>query len=513
MGVQSVLKWDPVRVARDWIASPNEKARRRICQRRRLLLIDHTDIVVREEINRLFTDPTVRDRVMMFAHLAKSVTLFKRVMKELARPVYLVPPTRTIDPPSAQDAYKRIVAETALDAIAPKWLITALATGASFAYPRYVPRLDEIVIDVISADAASVIPDPDDPCRELAVIYDKPVYMPDGSVAVWHVYWDDEVSFQLDDRGQVVPFEQGGEPFRRNTLGVIPLVSLHPYERLGDYWCTTAAEALVEANMAECILTTLALRGLKARGFNQIVVTGDAMRFPKGQAMDEESAILAPEGTGVIELANAADAQNYLTLVDAIEGRAAAEYGISRARLNREKADADDTGLTEQRAEMIKIMADAERELFDVIKVISGETTDRQLPPDSTMSIDFGEYQYRTDPEAELRVWDQKRRMGVRNILDQIKSEDPEIRTDDEAWAELEQNLEAESEYILRRRALNIAEDANVAEPGQNPADNGSMGPMVRDGKMKPEDAAKQAKTGDKSQRAQAYIKEIRGGA
>ncbi len=371
MGLQSVLKWDPVRVARDWIASPNEKARRRICQRRRLLLIDHTDNVVREEINRLFTDPTVRDRVMMFAHLAKSVTLFKRVMRELARPVYLVPPTRTVEPSSAQDAYKRIVAETHMDAIAPKWLITALATGASFAYPRYVPRLDRIVIDVISADAVSVIPDPDDPCRELAVIYDKPVYLPDGGVALYRVYWDDEVSFQLDDRGMVQPFEQGGQPFRENTLGVIPLVSLHPYERLGDYWCTTAAEALVEANMAECILTTLALRGLKARGFNQIVVTGDAMRFPKGQAMDEESAILAPEGTGVIELANAADASNYLTLVDAIESRAAAEYGISRARLNREKADADDTGLTEQRAEMIKIMADAERELFAVIKVIS----------------------------------------------------------------------------------------------------------------------------------------------
>src|SRR6266545_2396649 len=317
MGLQSVLKWDPVRVARDWIASPNEKARRRICQRRRLLLIDHTDNVVREEINRLFTDPTVRDRVMMFAHLAKSVTLFKRVMRELARPVYLVPPTRTVEPSSAQDAYKRIVAETHMDAIAPKWLITALATGASFAYPRYVPRLDRIVIDVISADAVSVIPDPDDPCRELAVIYDKPVYLPDGGVALYRVYWDDEVSFQLDDRGMVQPFEQGGQPFRENTLGVIPLVSLHPYERLGDYWCTTAAEALVEANMAECILTTLALRGLKARGFNQIVVTGDAMRFPKGQAMDEESATLAPEGTGVIELANAADASNYLTLVDA----------------------------------------------------------------------------------------------------------------------------------------------------------------------------------------------------
>jgi hypothetical protein len=518
MGVQSVLKWDPIRAARDWLASPNEKQRRIIAQRKRYLLVDNSEQVVRNEIARLFTDPTVKSRVLMFAHLAKSVTLFKRVIKELARPVYLVPPTRVVTPDSAQEAYEQIVKETYLDHVAPRWLTMALATGAAFAYPRYVERLNRIVIDVIPADAATVIPDPDDPCKELAIIYDKPVYKQDGTLVIWQVYWDDEISFQVDEQGTPQPFAVGEPPFRENTFKRIPIVSLHPYERTGEYWCTSAAESLVEANMAACTLTTLALRGLKARGFNQLVVTGDAMRFPKGQAMDEESAILAPDGTNVIELANAADASNYLAMIDAVEARAGAEYGISRARLNREKENADDTGLTEQRAEMIKLMAKAEHDLFEVLQLVSGETTDRQLPADANVVVDFGEYQFRTDPEAELRVWEQKRRMGVRNVLDQIMAENPEIRTDDDAWDEVERNMDAEAEYIKRRRALNIPEDANTAEPGQSPSENGKMGPMVRDGVMSKDEAAEQA-TGSKSPapkksgRASEYLKVIRAGA
>jgi SPP1 Gp6-like portal protein len=496
MGVNSVLKWDPVRVAREWVSAPNEKARRRIAQRKRYLLIDNSHQAVREELASLFTDPTVRQRVTMFAHLATSVTLFKRVMSELARPVYLVPPTRTVQPDSAQAAFAQIATETGLDDVCARWLIMALATGTAFAYPRFVQRLGRIVCDVISADAATVIPDPDDPCSMLAVIYDKPVHLVDGHCVTWHVYWDDEVTFQLDENGNMQPFAPGEKPVRANPFGRIPIVDLHTSERTDGYWCPTAGEPLVNANMAVCMLTSLALRGLKARGFNQLVVTGDAMRFPKGQALDEESAIMAPDGTNIVELANAADASNYLTLIDAIEARAAAEYGISRARLNREKEDTDDTGLTEQRAEMVKLMAVGERRLFEVIKLISGETTDRQLPPEATMSVDFGEYQFRADPEAELRIWDQKRRMGVRNVLDQVKAENPECLTDEDARAELERNLRIESEFILQRRALNISDSANVYAPGQNPQANGAMGPAVRDGKMSPQAAADQAQSG-----------------
>lgn len=510
MGVNSVLHWDPIRTAREFLASSDERARKAIAQRRRLLLEDNTDQVVRDEISRLFTDATVKDRVMMFAHLAKSVTLFKRVIHDMARPVYLVPPTRTVEPESKQEAYSSIVTETDLDAVAPKWLTTALGTGAAFAYPRFVPRLSRFVIDVIPADAATVIPDPDDPCAELAVIYDKPVWSASGKCETWHVYWDDEISFQLDAQGNLRPFEEGGELVRVNTFGRIPIVSLHPYDRLGKYWNVTAVESLVEANMAVCMLTTLALRKLKARGFNQIVVTGDAMRFPKGQAMDEESAILAPDGTSVTELANVADAANYLSLIEAIENRAAAEYGISRARLNRERQDTDDTGLTEQRAEMVKLMVSAERRLFEVVQLISGETTDRQLPADARMSIDFGEYQFRTDPQSELAVWETKRRMGVRNILDQVKAENPEVRTDPEAWDEVDRNLAAEAEYILRRRALNIPDDADVNNPGQNPADNGALGPAVRDGLISKDDAAAAA-TGAGPTDVESIAREILG--
>lgn len=512
MGVADVLKWDPVRATRDWVTSQNETARRLIAQRRRFLYEDNASQPIRDELNRIFTDATVKNRVMMFAHLAKSVTLFRRVIKELARPVYLVSPVRSVMPESANEAFQRVITETCLDMCTSKWLTTALSTTAAFAHVRYVERMDCMCVDIIPADAVTVIPDPDMPCKELAIIYDKPVYLPDGSQVVWRVYWDDKVTFQVDERFVLQPFEAGGPVFRENPFGRIPIISLHPYERLSTYWCPTAGESLVEANMGVATLTALALRKLKARGFNQIVVAGDAMRFPKGQAMDEESAILAPEGTQVTELANVADAENYLKLIEAIENRAAAEYGISRARLNREKQDADDTGLTEQRAEMVKLMTMAEMELFEVVKLVSAETSDRQLPADAMMSIDFGEYQYRVDPKSDLEVWDQKRKMGVRNLLDQVKAENPEVRTDADAWVEVDRNLEVEAEYIRRRVERNIPADGNVMAPGQNPEANGAMGPMVRDGMMSKDQAAMKA-TGDNNaakSRADRYMRMIR---
>jgi hypothetical protein len=496
MGLKSVLKWDPARAAKAWLSSPEEKARRQLAQSRRYLLQDNAQNEIKREIARLFTDATVKERTMMFAHLAQSVTLFRRVIAERVRPVYLISPVRSLKDPAGQDKFQRVVDETYLDAVAPRWLTAALGTGAAFAYPRYVQRLDRIVIDVIPACSVTVIPDPDDPCRELAVIYDKQVFTADGKSETWHVYWDDTITFQMDANDNVVPFEKGGDAYRPNTLGIIPFVAIHPYGRMGAYWNPTGGTSLVQANMPICALTALALRKLKARGFNQIVVTGDALRFPKGQAMDEESAILAPEGTDVHEIGTEADSANYLDMIEALENRAAAEFGISRARLNQDKVG-DDTGLTEQRAEMVKLMAEAEHELFEVLKVVSGETTDRQIPADAEMSIDFGEYQFRADAEAELRVWREKRSQGVRNILDHIKSENPEIRTDEEAKAEAMRNLSTESWFIEERRALNMPEGASVTDPGQDPAANGAMGPAVRDGKLTKDQAAAMAVTGD----------------
>jgi hypothetical protein len=493
LGVKSVLGLDPLRLARDVLGSAEDKQRRVKMAERRAIYEDDSEAAIKNEITRIFNDHTVKARAYQFAPLAKSFSLAKRIINEKARPVYVVPPVRAVKSRTEQDRLASIANETALDDKLSSALAYALAQNHAFLQTRYVERFDKIVLGVIPADCVSVIPDPDDPHRELAIMYDKRVWR-NGEWVTWVVYWDDEVRFDIDEHGnKVVP--KGGE---KHALGRIPFTHICPVPRVsGQYWNTTSNDDLFATQKAGNLMTLLGLRKLKARGFPSMVVSGDIRGFPKGQLLDEEVPLQAPEGTSIQDLQNEATADNYLTMLDALESRAAANNGISRARMNQEK-DGDDTGLMEQRSEMIKVMRPVELAQFEVFKAVSQEYPDesRRLPLDAEMSIDFGELTVRVDPKAELEVWDMRRKMGVANVLDQIKSSNPEIRDDKEAWNELEQNMEAEAEFIKRRRALNVSEQADNQQPGQSPEANGAMGPKVRDNEMTKDEAADQATGG-----------------
>jgi hypothetical protein len=492
LGVKSVLGLDPLRLARDVLATAEDKTRRALMAERRAIYEGDSESAIKNEISRIFNDPTVKQRAYAFAALAKSFALAKRIVNEKARPVYVVPPVRSTKDKADQDRLAQIALETRLDDKFASALAYALAENHSYVQTRYVDRFKQIVLGVVPADTVSIIEDPDDPHRELALMYDRRVWR-DGKWVIWQVYWDDEVTFQIDEHGNKVIGARG----ERHTLGLIPFTHICTVPRVsGQYWNTTSNSELFATQKAGNLMTLLGLRKLKARGFPSMVVSGDIRAFPKGQLLDEEVPLQAPDGTDIRDLGNEVNADNYLSMLSALESRAAADNGISRARMNQEK-DGDDTGLMEQRAEMIKVMRDVELAQFEVFKAVSQEYPDpaRRLSVDASMSIDFGELTVRVDPKAELEVWDMRRKMGVANVLDQIKSSNPEIRDDDDAWDELEQNMEAEAEFIKRRRALNVSEDANNQEPGQDAAVNGAMGPAVRDGEMTRDEAA-QAATG-----------------
>jgi len=494
--VSSVLKVDPVRLARAVLASPEDESRRAHQRRRRALFEDDGEAVIKDEINRIFSDPTVKQRVYGFARLAKSQNLAKRIIMELARPAYVVPPVRTVDPADEQERFSRLVTESVTDERMSHGLVMGLVENAAFVQDRYVARLGRVVTSVVPADCVAVVQDPDDPLLEMALIVDKPVLKTDGTRVLWRVYWDDEVKFQLDESGNVVPFAKGGPAVTPHGLGRIPFTAVHTVTRTGaDYWNLTSNDDLFETQKAVSLLMLLALRKLKARGFRSLIVTGDLRNFPKGQLLDEEVPIQAPEGTQVTETAEEAAAKNYLEMIEALEMRAAANRGISRARMNQDKAG-DDTGLMEQRGGTIQIMRPVELARFEVLKAISREYPDpaRRLSPEATMAIDYGEIEHRVDPKEELEIWEARRRMGVASVLDQIKATNEEIKTDEGAWQELDRNLWAEAEFVRRRRALNIPEDMTAQEPGQDPRLNGAMETPVREGLMSRDEAREQAR-------------------
>ena len=504
MGVEAVLGVSPVSLARDLIpglgnttASSNERVRRQEAQDRRLLYQDRPETVVKRLVSSVFDDATVRARMMKFVPLVASQAIFKRAVNEVARTAYMVPPTRHITPAAQQETFAELAMEIGLNDVMDRGVRMAYATNASFLLPRYVERLGRIVVDVIPPDIVTVIPDPDDALAMLAFIYDKQVWNHEKKQwSTWRVYWDDEVTFQFDDAGAVRPFKGQTNPIVHHGYRRIPVTAIHAAERYGEYWNYSTGRDLLNAQLSCSLLQLLSIRKLKAQGFRKLVVEGDITGFPKGQVFDEEAAILAPDGTRVTDLASEADASNYMALMDSIKQDAAANRGLSRARMNAEgPAAGDDLGLMEQRSEVIKFMRPAEMDLLDVMQMISSEHHPvHQLAEGVTMTVDYGEIPHRMDRKAVLEIRDLEKKQGTRNVLDDIMEDNPEIQSEAEAMEELDRNIEIQSQWVEKIRALNMSTTASAGEPGQSPEENGKLGPAVRDGLIDEADAAEKAK-------------------
>ena len=464
---------NPMKWANDAIRE--DMNRRNICRRRVLLYRDASEELIKEEVRKIFRDPTVQRLLEPFARLAASQNLFKRVVDTISSPIYAVPPVRRLDPEGEQDGFEDLSKQVRLNETMDLAARLLNACNHVFLYTRWIESLQRVVINAITPDMMVVIPHPDDCLTAIAYIYQRQVRSADGKYLSHWVYWDDEITFEINHDGNLAsaPVLHG--------LPAMPFVAIHRRERWAHYWDDTTGEDLVSAAISCAILNLLSIRKLKVQGFNQLVVQGDLPGFPKGQIMDVQSAIVAGPGISVTSLQNEATAENYLTLLDAIKTDAAASRGISRARLNQEKAaGSDDVGLDEERASMVRIMLRAEHDQFEVLKMVyPGLSADAQIA-----NVDFAEVTERTDKKNLLEIWDLMRKMGLRNVLDDVKALNPEIRTDGEATDELARNIAITSKWVEAMRALNMAHDVQAGAPGQNAQQNGAMGPMVRDGMM-----------------------------
>jgi hypothetical protein len=517
MGVQEIFSISPVVFARDLIpglgntiAASDERLRRQEAADRRMLYQDKPESVVKRlVVNAVFDDATVRARMHRFVPLTVSQALFKRTVNEVARTAYMVPPTRRILPAGEQEnVFAALADEIKINYVMDCAARMAVACNASFLVPRFVARLGRIVIDVVAPDLVTVIPDPEDPLSAVAYIYDKQVWDSKKKCWVtWRVYWDDQVTFQFDETGAVREFPgRPGEPIVHHGYRRIPIVAIHACERFSEYWNYSTGRDLMYAHLSDVLLQLLALRKLKAQGFRKLVVSGDMQGFPKGQIFDEEAAILAPTGTSVTDLASEADAANYMALQTDIKQNASANRGISRKRLNAEGPDSgDDLGLMEQRSEVIKFMMPAEHDLLDVLQMLSSKHHPNfQLADGIEMSIDYGEIPHRMDRKAVLEIREMEKSAGIRNVLDDVMEDNPECISEAMAEGELQRNVDVQSKWVEKIRALNISKTADASKPGQSPEENGKLGPQVRDGEISKDAAAAKAEGVDVTKTAES---------
>lgn len=508
MGLRA-LGLNPVEVANEAVGAPAEGLRRRSANEARRLYEDDGEGVLAADLFRIIGDRTRRDRLSAFTFLASCLNLYKRTVDDTTRPVYAVAPTRRCDPESADPAVKALYTEARVNERHETALAYADAQGANLLLYRYVPRLARVVIDSVPIDCVTVIPDPDDPTVEGAIVYDVPVNVRDSGTTrtVKHrVYWDDEESFRIDENGRVTPITdaEGNRVVRLTKAnghpGIIPAVMVHRYERVSRYWNVTNGRDRVAAQKAIGFLMSSALRLVKTQGHTALGLNGDPANFPKGQTLDAEVPLEAGAGNSLNVLHNATDPNHFLKVADFIVLGTGANYGLNRSLLNAiVKDDADMVALLERRKQVTRLARWLEQESFRVLSVVSQAHADpaKRIPEGATLSVDFAEHlSAKADRKAQLEIWESEVKRGIRSIYDIVRADNPEISSDEEAQEEIKRNIDSYAWLVEELRARNISLNAEAGQPGQDARANGAMGPQVRDGNMTRDEADAAARTG-----------------
>lgn len=496
---------NPVRVAMDFVGDTTEKINRTAARRRRLMYEDGLEQTLLADLQRVIGDRTRRDRINTFARFSGSINLYRRVVDDIAGPVYATPPTRRTAPDGDESALKMLADECELDARMALACALAHATPGCALFYRYVQRLERVVVHVIPRDCITVIPDPDDPTRPLGAVYDRVVSVA-GKPETHYVFWDKDEAFEINTNGSIVrQFGASSDDtsFRlRAGAGhpeVFPFVFVRASVPSVGFWDERHCAQLEAAQGAISATLAMALRLVKAQGHTQLLVDGDPANFPKGQVLDPENPIFAGEGNTIATAHNPTDPGNHLKIMEAVQLAAAANYGLNRDHLNATvRAETDLVALLERRQRAVRVMVRAETEGFSVLKAVSAGHKDaaKRLGDDAVLKADFAEISHKVDRAKLLEIWKSEWGMGLSNPLDAIRSDNPEIRTDDEAMKELERNTEAYAKVVELVRKLNIRTDGAPADPSQSSRQNGAMGPPVRDGKMTRDEADEAARTG-----------------
>jgi hypothetical protein len=479
------------------VTDPKEIARQAAAAERVKLYRDDYARLLETMLASVFQDAAVRARVLKLCLLISSASFVRRVADELGRPLYARPPLRRVvlpdaaDSSKAQDAYNRLAAEMDLNAQMDTVARLITACAAVFGFVRYVADVG-VCLDVMTPDMLSVIPHPDVPTRELAVVY----------VKTWHndkpferVVWDDKRYFSLNADGQLV-----GDVTEHN-FGTIPFVAFHARGRTCHYWQETKGADLIAQTRQSMFFDTIVAKKIKSQSHIQFIHTGEWSALVKDQVPDEES-IIGTDGGSLSTVNVESDPLPIIETKLANEAAVASGYGLSRDRLNQKAGSGgDDAGLQERTAELAAVLVPGEVRIFEIARKVAPEHHDSTLrsaiPMDAKLLVDLGQIHNRVDRKTLLDTRQTERSMGLRSVVDDVLEDNPEYGGNRKlAWARVREALDEEAIYIELRRALNTPADATAEEPGQSPEQNGAMGPAVRDGHMSRDEAAEQASEG-----------------
>lgn len=467
MDWSSVSQW----LRSKYVLPENELLRRRHAKERHELYTSGGDNEQSQFIASVFKDREVLNKRLEWVSRAKFNNISRRIVNELAT-VYSVPAYRFVTGEENNERYQefqRIVRTHECSLRFNRWGQMHRSLAVGFRIRTETNGKRKPVLDVVSPDCFFAVAHPADPSKLVALGFKLGS---DLGGRAWQV-WTDHETFALDRDGNVMTatvHEHGYERMPWLLLSLEP-----PAGRLID---ETTGKDIDSAHRAAWFMDCLHLKEAKS-ATKQPVIAGDVTSMARLQASDSETPIEAADGVVVSAIDFSMDLTMFQNSAQYIYETVAGNYGISPGLLKHQGVQSAEARelmrapLKELRREQQIYFREFERDLAEVQSmVLKRELPELAFDTDG-WGIDFGESKTALDPKTELEVFEQARRLGLADTVEEIQRRNPDL-TMAQALQELERHIAAETHRNeLQRPMQAISGSAGAPLVGDTDADAG----------------------------------------
>ena len=447
-------------------------------------------------IDLLWTDEKnrMRRKAVQNAGLDKADNVLARIAREKAT-VYNEPAQRKVNN-STNERYQRFLELLAPDAVMCELDIKlAIHEDALLWYRvRQKPTGErEPVLEVVSPASFWAICHPNDRTLLVGIILDQRMPLSGPSAPAFRV-WTDDGTFVMNAKCEI--FESSVEPW---PLGRMPGV-LCSTRRPGSKPTLLTQYPSIDLLSAQKAVRLQDLNLVKESisKNRQAYISGDTSSTPMGQTADTDGEIILGEGVSVTALDKGVDTQIYHDAAERAADAAGANHGVPPSLRSQKDASSGAEiemrriPIREIRKKRIPMFRGIEMQIASVMSQVNGARigTDENGDPAiiggdlqefefdaAGFSIDFGEVEQILTEQERDQVFEERRRLGLTNTLDEIKRRNPDIKTDDDAQTVLERNIEIETQRVIAMKDLIAASGSmgasteDVAAGGKTPFD------------------------------------------
>jgi hypothetical protein len=443
-GPGAPLSWDDVG---RWLRTCIEKDERRrmLARRRHELYVGAGDEDMERFIREVFRDPEVIKRRREWVEKAKFNNVIRRLVNERST-CYSVPAIRTVGRSRDNEHYQevqRLSRQHEVFLRINRWgnLHHNLAVG-----PRVTDAPDggkRPTIDVVSADGFFAVADPVEPSKLIALGFELKFSAPGSDGWPRWVVWTDQEWFYVAPSGHIMT-----ETVHEHGYPRMPWVLFQMEPPSGRLLDEAPEEELVAAHRSVWFENILLLKESKS-ATKQPILAGDLAPAARGQAADSEVPIETPDGVAVNVVDMSMDLSMFRSTAQHIYETAAANCGLPPAVLMHQGVQSAEARelmlqpLKEQRRTQQVYLREFEREFAQVQSMVIGREMPELAFSVEGWSVDFGEQRTPLDPKTALEVFEQERRLGLTDTLEELQRRNPDA-TVKQAMSELERHIDSE---------------------------------------------------------------------